>query len=553
MLQTIIVLIGLILLIGISAILISIRLYQKTPANMAFIRTGFGGKKVVLDGGAIIIPFLHEIKWISLETMKLEVIRANREAFITKDRFRVDIGAEFYLQVESDPECIERASRSLGEKSLNAQSIKGLIEEKLVSALRAVVANRTLTELHEKREDFALAVQDNLRDALLQNGLSLENVSIFALDQTAVDYLDPNNIFDAEGLKQITAQTSERKRERNEIERNTEVAIKRKDVESVKLKLSLDQEREFAEAEQYKEVESNRALRRAETEQFKYQQEKITREAEIARDKAIREAEIEREAYLKQKQAESEKLSREAEIMKEAYLVVRAQEKELQEIEKDRVLEEAKREKEIGILRKEQEKLAEEKARLETEATKELAAQEVISVNQKAEAERAKLISLIEATQELEVTEQKAKAIERLAQSRMKEGEATAYATYKLKEAENITELKFIYRDLLLSLIDKAPTIMSELMTPAKNIDSIKVLDIRGWGGGTGDDSVPANGIQRVIDVFLHAGAALPFFKELLEFAKIDPGNLTQKILEQVTPLIKTDQTSEKKNTTEGG
>jgi len=210
-------------------------LYVKTPPHLAFVRTGFGGRKVVIDGGSIVLPIIQDIQWISLKTYKLEVFKSGREAFITKDKLRVDIGAEFYVKVEPTEKSIEMASRSLGEKSFSEDGIKTLVEEKLISALRAVAATMDMAEIHENRRLFEERVMENLKDALLQNGLTLENVSVYYLDQTDKNYFDPNNIFDAEGLRQITAQTSMRLKEKNEIERETEVAIKQKDVETFKI------------------------------------------------------------------------------------------------------------------------------------------------------------------------------------------------------------------------------------------------------------------------------------------------------------------------------
>jgi len=459
------------------------RLYVKTPANMAFVRTGLGGKKVVIDGGAIVWPVVQNIQWLSLETMKLEVYKANREAFITKDRFRVDIGAEFYLKIEPQVEAIEKASRSLGEKSFSPEEIKTLLEEKLISALRSEVAKRELVELHENRRDFARAVMNNLRDIITPNGLTLEDVSIFYLDQTAKDQLDPNNIFDAEGLRQITAQTSERLRERNEIERNTEVAIKKKDVEAVKLKLSLDQERSFAETEQLRQVEMDRAKKRAETDQFRFEQDRIAREAEIAKDRAI---------------------------------------------------EQALRDKEMAIILKETERLREERKLLETEALKQEAAQLIITAQERVKAEREKELALIQALKELEIAEKRAKTAETLAKARRIEGETEAYVRGRLKESENVLDSKIIERDIVLELIGKLPEILRELMTPAKSIDSIRVLHVDGLtGGGEG-----VGGVDSVISSFLRAGAALPLLKELLEFAKIDTASLRQ-LIRQVPGSIK--------------
>jgi uncharacterized membrane protein YqiK len=392
------------------------------------------------------------------------------------------------------------------------------VEEKLVSALRSAAAQREMMEMHENRRAFAMEVMEHLSEPLALNGLGLEDVSIFHLDQTDRAQLDPGNVFDAEGLRAIAAQVSQRNRERNEIERNTEVAIKRKDVEAVKLKLGLDQDRDFAEAEQIRQVETNRSLQKGETEQYKFEQDRRTREVEISKQRAVREAEI-----------EQEKVVREAEIRREAYLIQQMELRETAEIEKERVVEESKRAKEIAILLKERQRIEEEKRRLETEATKEIAAQGVVTVAEKATAERQKVIALVQALREFEVAEQKAKAVERLALSRQREGEAEAAARLKMVQSDNHLEDKVIQRDVLLRFIDRAPEILGEMMSPAKQIDSIKVLDVRGLGGnGEGQDA--SGGIGRVVNSFLHAGAALPLLREFLDFAKVDPEGVLKKL-----------------------
>src|SRR5580693_7530767 len=43
--------------------------YRRTSADVAFVRTGYGGSKVVLDGGIRVIPFLHNYLEINLRTM----------------------------------------------------------------------------------------------------------------------------------------------------------------------------------------------------------------------------------------------------------------------------------------------------------------------------------------------------------------------------------------------------------------------------------------------------------------------------------------------------
>ncbi|HEY7884961.1 MAG TPA: flotillin family protein, partial [Cellvibrionaceae bacterium] len=65
------------------------RLYTRANKERAFVRTGFGGEKIIKDGGAIVLPVLHEIIYVNMNTLRLEVRRSNDQALITKDRLRV--------------------------------------------------------------------------------------------------------------------------------------------------------------------------------------------------------------------------------------------------------------------------------------------------------------------------------------------------------------------------------------------------------------------------------------------------------------------------------
>jgi uncharacterized membrane protein YqiK len=483
-------------------------LYVKVPANMAFIRTGLGGRKAVLDAGALVLPIVHNVQWLSLETFKIEILRTKRDAFILKDRYRVDIGAEFYVRIQPDSAMIEAASRSLGEKSFSAEGIMQLVGEKLVSAMRSAAAQVALVELHENRRAFALRVKEFVTEPLAANGLAVEDVAIFHLDQTDKAHLDPNNIFDAEGLRQITAQTNARMQERNEIERNTEVAIKRKDVEAVRSKLDLERDQSFAEAEQVRSVQNHRVEQEAEAERFRFAQELQTREAEIGKEQRIREAELARELYLEEKQRE----------------------RELAEIARTRSVEEAERLKEAAVLQAERKRIGEDQERLRAEAAREEADQAVRTVAQKAEAEREKEVALIRALNELEVADRKAKAVERLAQGRLKEGEAQAKVVELLREAENLVAEKLLYRDVATKLIERLPEIVKEAMEPARHIDSIRVLDVKGLGGAGDGEAGPVDPIGRVYQALLGTGAALPLLKELLDFG--DRSGLLEKLRE---------------------
>ena len=71
------------------------RLYRRATREVSLVKTGSGGKKVIMDGGTIVIPLLHEISPVNMKTLRLEVQRSGEAALITQDRMRVNVGVEF--------------------------------------------------------------------------------------------------------------------------------------------------------------------------------------------------------------------------------------------------------------------------------------------------------------------------------------------------------------------------------------------------------------------------------------------------------------------------
>ena len=146
------------------------RLYTRSSKEVSFVRTGFGGEKVILNGGAIVLPVLHEIIPVNMNTLRLEVKRAADQALITRDRMRVDVMAEFYVRVKPTGESIATAAQTLGRKTMSPQELKDLVEGKFVDSLRAVAAEMAMEELHEKRVDFVQKVQQVVSEDLSKNG-----------------------------------------------------------------------------------------------------------------------------------------------------------------------------------------------------------------------------------------------------------------------------------------------------------------------------------------------------------------------------------------------
>ena len=59
-------------------------LYLRSSKERAFVRTGLGGQKVVLDGGAFVLPIVHDVIPVNMNTLRLEVSRGRDKALITQ-------------------------------------------------------------------------------------------------------------------------------------------------------------------------------------------------------------------------------------------------------------------------------------------------------------------------------------------------------------------------------------------------------------------------------------------------------------------------------------
>ncbi len=146
--------------------------YRLASKEMAFVRTGLFGEKVVINGGTFVFPHLQTKVNVNMNTLRLEVRREAEQALITRDRMRADVIAEFYVRVKNDEASVATAARTLGEKTMNHNNeLSDLVEGKFVDALRAVAAEMAMKELHEKRSDFIQKVQLSVSEDLTKNGL----------------------------------------------------------------------------------------------------------------------------------------------------------------------------------------------------------------------------------------------------------------------------------------------------------------------------------------------------------------------------------------------
>ena len=410
--QTILVGFGVILLLVGATVITITRLYVKTSADQAFVRTGMGGQEPIIDGGALVIPVVHEIVPVSLLTMRLDVDRSGPDALITGDNLRADVAAEFYIKVQKIKEDIINAATSLGERSVDAESVKHLVNQKLVSALRTVAATRSLHELHTKRDEFATQVQGIVEKDLRPNGLTLESVTISRLDQTPPTAMrGQDNVFDAQGLRTIAEITQRQRIERNQIEREADQRVTEQDVTRDQFIFEQEVARANASAQKDRNIEITRAQAQQEADTFAAEQARMAGIAVVKRDEAVQVAEVEKTRALEVANQQRERAARVAEI------------------EKQRTVEIATRENAIAIAAKEQERAESEAKRYAAEAAMEAERQAVRTVEITQTAEREKAKAIIEAQAEFErrrLAEQVQADVAAYAVVKSAEGAATA-------------------------------------------------------------------------------------------------------------------------------
>jgi uncharacterized membrane protein YqiK len=498
-----------ILLLLLGAAFVFSRLYTRATKELAFVRTGQGGEKVVLDGGALVFPVLHEVIQVNMNTLRLVVVRKELNSLITKDKMRVDVQAEFFVRVGKTAEAIAAAATTLGTKTLRQDELAKLIEGKFVDALRSVAASMEMGQLHEERKHFVTAVQDAVKADLTKNGLELESVSLTGLDQTSREYFNEQNAFDAEGLTKLTNEIETRRKLRNEIEQNTRIEIERKKTESDKLAYTISQENELAKVAQQKALDENRARTDADVAVLRAEQQRIAEEADIQRDRNIETARIAKSRDIAISEQDkniliANKSKEEAAAESEANLAKASAVKAEEQVETARRTEVANREKAIAVIK------AEEEAEQQAVGVKVTAAAEKAAAEDRA----AAIVTQAEADKRRE---------ELHAEATLAVGAAEAEALRQRNDAENSISETAANLRLRLALVAEVRGIIEAAVRPMEKIDSIRIVDLDGFApGGNGGGAGGANGgsggttTERIVDAALTHRLNAPIVDQIL-------------------------------------
>jgi uncharacterized membrane protein YqiK len=479
-------------------------LYLRSSKERAFVRTGFGGQKVVVNGGALVLPIIHEVIPVNMNTLRLAVTRGRERALITKDRMRVDVTAEFYVRVQAMAEAIAAAAQTLGQRTMQPEMLGELVEGKFVDALRTVAAEMTMEEMHEKRGEYVKRVRAVVAADLLQNGLELETVSLTQLDQTAMEFFNPSNAFDAEGLTRLTETIETRKKKRNDIEQDTMIQIRNKNLDTERQALDIDRELEYARLEQSRELEVKRAGQRA----------------EIAREKALKDQEAERAQIQAREVVDRARITAERAV--DAERIAGERQIEALEIERRTTIELAEQQRAIAIAQQSKLQSDAQAAADQARARAVVEEERVFTARDTETAERRKRVEIAQAEAEAETSR-----IRALAAKIRHEVEAEGLTL--MNTAANLLTPEARQSALRRQLVDKLEGIIRESVKPLERIEGIRILHVEGLGGGGGGgQGNGGNFADSVVNSALRFRAQAPLIDQLLREIGVQGGDVGQ-------------------------
>jgi uncharacterized membrane protein YqiK len=435
--------------------------YIKVEQGTALIVNDMSAKPKVHFTGALVYPIIYKKEFMRISLITLEVDRRGNDGLICADNMRADITVAFYLRVNETTDDVLRVAKSIGaDRASDREAVYQLFSAKFSEALKTVGKKFEFVQLFENRIDFREKIIEVIGDDL--NGYVLEDVAIDYLEQTPKSSLDPNNILDAEGIKKITEMTAIQNVRTNILERDEELAIKKKDVETIEAMLELQRQQADAEAKQQREVLTIRAREEAETKKVQEEERKkadstsiqVEQDLAVQMENQKREVEVAEQNRQRAVAIEEEKVTR----ARDLEIVARKREVDLQTIEAEKAIEIEKKEiarviqervvvdKSVAI---EEEKINEVRQVSEADRLKQV---QVLGAEAQAEEEKIKHVKSAEAEElaahhkateittlaqaDLDAAAREADAKKKLAEGMQAEEAATGLAEARVQEAK---------------------------------------------------------------------------------------------------------------------
>ena len=426
--------IALLIIVGIAALFKAF--YFKVEQGTALIVNDTSSTPKVVFTGSLVYPIIHKKELMRISLITLEVDRRGGDGLICADNMRADISVAFYLRVNETAEDVLKVAKSIGaSRASDKSAVNELFAAKFSEALKTVGKQTEFVQLFENRQEFREKIIEVIGDDL--NGYVLEDVAIDYLEQTPKSSLDPTNILDAEGIKKITELTATQNVRTNELEKDEELAIKKKNVSTVEAMLELERQQLDAEARQQREILSIQAREEAETRKV---QEEERRKAEQTHIQVVQDLAVQTENQKREVEVAEQNRARAVAIEEEK--VTRARDLEIVSREREVSVEEVLAQKAVEVEKKEIANVIRERTMVDK--TVAIEEERINEVREVSEADRAKQVQVLAAEAQAEEDKVKeitaAKAQEAAAQHRATE--ITVLADARLAEANRDSDAK---------------------------------------------------------------------------------------------------------------
>ncbi len=325
-----------------GALIVFASMYRKVDQGRAMIVNTLRVEPKVTFTGSLVIPVLHRVEKMDISLKTIEINRRGSDGLICKDNIRADIVVTFFVRVNKTREDVLKVAQAIGcERASDQQTVDDLFSAKFSEALKTVGKQMEFEDLYRERDLFRDEIIKVIGEDL--NGYVLEDAAIDYLEQTPLNQLDTDNILDAQGIRKITELTAIAHISTNEFERDEEMRIKKKDVETREMILELERQQADAEAKQKREIDSVQAREQAEADKVIAEEHTKAVQAEIVSEQTLG--------------IENENKKREIEVAeknRERALAI-----ETEKVERVRQLEVIEREREVELLRIDKEKALE--------------------------------------------------------------------------------------------------------------------------------------------------------------------------------------------------
>ncbi len=412
------------------------KFYHKVEQGHAMIINTLRAEPDVTFTGGMVYPIIHKAELMEISLKTIEIDRLGKDGLICQDNIRADIKVTFFIRVNKTAEDVLKVAQAVGcARASNQETLENLFSAKFAEALKTVGKSMDFVDLYQARDRFRDDIIRQIGDDL--SGYVLEDAAIDYIEQTPLDKLDGRNILDAQGIKKITELTAIENIRTNELNRDEEMRIKKKNVETREAILELERQQADAESRQSREVGSVRAREQAETE--KVQSEEHAK-SELARLQAEQLIMVQQENTTREKEVAENNRKRAVAIEEER--VTRARQLEIVDREREVALQTIEKEKAIEVQKKAIADVIRERIVVErTVAEQEEAIKEVRVVSE-ADRQRKSVVITAEASAEekMVLTVKAAEADERSAKH--KAAQELTLADARLKVAERASEAK---------------------------------------------------------------------------------------------------------------